>query len=306
MKKILCLSILLLSSFFSFSQAPEKMSYQAIVRNADGNLLTETTIGMRISVLKNNASGTSVYTETHTQQTNVNGLVTLEIGTGSVVSGSFSTINWGEDTYFIKTETDIEGGSNYTIVGTSQLLSVPYALHAKTAGNVKTYKVGDFAHGGIVFWVDESGQHGLVCSKTNASSSSRWFGGTFGNTRSIGDGVFAGRNNTSIIIGAHVSIGDDDSTYAARICNEFQAMENSKTYGGWYLPSKYELNLIYVNRAVINTTAASNSGDNIADDLYWSSTENSSSNSWAQDMSDGQTNNSLKSFNYFVRAIRSF
>ena len=307
MRKILPLIILLLSSFNSFSQSPEKMSYQAIVRSSDGSLASEVTIGMRISVLKNSENGTAVYTETHSQQTNVNGLVSLEIGTGAVVSGDFTTINWSDDTYYIKTETDIEGGSNYTITGTSQLLSVPYALHAKTAGNVITYKVGDFAHGGIVFWVDETGQHGLVCSKSNQSTSSRWFGGTFGNTRSLGDGLYAGKNNTSIIIASHVFLGDDDTTYAARVSNEYQATENGKTYGGWYLPSKYELNLIYQNRAVINTTAASNSGESISANSYWSSTESSSSRAWILDMSNGQASDILKSITAnSIRAVRSF
>ena len=87
---------------------------------------------MQISILKTSISGSSVYTETHLQSTNANGLVSLEIGTGNT-TGDFSSINWSNDTYFVKTETDPTGGTNYTISGTSQLLSVPYALHAKTA-----------------------------------------------------------------------------------------------------------------------------------------------------------------------------
>ena len=143
------------------------------------------------------------------------------------------------------TETDPTGGKNYTITGRSQLLSVPYALHAKTAETVSgitTYSVGDFAYGGIVFWVDETGQHGLVCSKEDQSTAVRWFAGTNGNTQAKGDGPYAGEANTSIIIAAQVAIGDDGDTYAARICNELQVTDGGKTYGDWYLPSKEELN----------------------------------------------------------------
>lgn len=309
MRKLLTIYIFLLTSLVSFSQAPEKMSYQAILRGVNGSLISNKTVTMRISVLKTSVTGTSVYSETHSVQTNINGLVSLEIGTGAVDNGALATINWSNDTYFIKTETDLDGGTNYTLVSTSQLLSVPYALYAKTAGNIKTYKVGDFAHGGIVFWVDETGQHGLVCSKTNASTSSRWYGGiNFGNTRAKGDGLYAGKNNTSIIIASHAFLGDDGSTYAARICNEFQNIENNIIYGGWYLPSKYELNLIYQNKTIIDTTAALNSGESIiAANSYWSSTESSSSRAWIINMLNGQVSDVLKSITVnSVRAVKTF
>ncbi|MBV1889112.1 MAG: fibrobacter succinogenes major paralogous domain-containing protein [Proteobacteria bacterium] len=133
-------AILLTASSFlpqqANAQAPEKMSYQAIVRDSDGNLVASQLVGMQISILQTSAGGTAVYVETQTPTTNVNGLVTLEIGTGSVVSGDFTTIDWSGDTYFIKTETDPTGGASYTITGTSQLLSVPYALHAKTVSSI--------------------------------------------------------------------------------------------------------------------------------------------------------------------------
>jgi uncharacterized protein (TIGR02145 family) len=125
---------LLLSSFL-FAQAPNKMSYQAVIRNSNNVLVSNHAVGMRISILQGTATGTSVYTETQNPSTNANGLIAIEIGTGIVVSGSFSNIDWANGPYFVKTETDPNGGSNYTLTGTSQLLSVPYALHAKTALN---------------------------------------------------------------------------------------------------------------------------------------------------------------------------
>ncbi|MEA1979518.1 MAG: DUF1566 domain-containing protein [candidate division Zixibacteria bacterium] len=132
---IITLANLLISSSI-FGQSPEKMSYQAVIRDASDNLVTSQPVGMQISILQTSASGTAVYVERHFPTTNANGLVSIEIGTGTVVSGDFTTINWSNGPYFIKTETDPTGGTSYTITGTSQLLSVPYALHAKTAENL--------------------------------------------------------------------------------------------------------------------------------------------------------------------------
>lgn len=117
-----------LSASSLFAQAPQKMNYQSVVRNSSGVLISNANVGVRISILQNSASGTAVYVETQTQPTNTNGLITLEIGAGTVVSGSFSSINWETGTYYIKTQIDPTGGTNYSITGTSQLLSVPYAL----------------------------------------------------------------------------------------------------------------------------------------------------------------------------------
>ena len=111
-----------------FAQAPQKMSYQAVIRNTSGALVTSTSVGMKISILQGSETGTVSYSETQTASTNANGLVSLEIGAGTVVTGTFAGINWGNGPYFIKTQTDPTGGTNYTIVGSSQLLSVPYAL----------------------------------------------------------------------------------------------------------------------------------------------------------------------------------
>jgi uncharacterized protein (TIGR02145 family) len=113
-----------------FAQAPSKMSYQAVVRDAGGNLVTNKTIKMRITILEGALPGSMVYQEIQSPVTNDNGLVTLEIG-GDI---RFEIINWGNGTHYIKTEIDPTGGLNYTIVATSQLLSVPYAYYAKTAG----------------------------------------------------------------------------------------------------------------------------------------------------------------------------
>jgi hypothetical protein len=117
-----------------YAQVPQKMSYQAVIRNTSNILVTNTTVGMQISILQGSPTGTPVYVETQTPATNINGLVSLEVGSGTIVSGNFSTIDWSTGPYFIKTETDPSGATNYTITGTSQLLSVPYALYAANGG----------------------------------------------------------------------------------------------------------------------------------------------------------------------------
>jgi len=118
------------------AQAPDKMSYQAVIRNSDGDLVTNSLVGIRIQILQTSEFGAAVYVETHTPTTNDNGLVTLEIGTGYEVYGTFTGIDWTSGPYFIKIETDVGGGQSYSITGVSQILSVPYALHAKTVDNV--------------------------------------------------------------------------------------------------------------------------------------------------------------------------
>jgi hypothetical protein len=135
MKKI-TLVLLLLSSFtILFAQAPQKMSYQSVIRKTDGTLIANTLVNIKTSILLGSATGTASYVETQTATTNNNGLATIEIGGGTPVTGTFAGINWGAGSHFIKTEIDPAGGSNYTISGTSQLLSVPYALYAGSSQN---------------------------------------------------------------------------------------------------------------------------------------------------------------------------
>lgn len=132
-----------------FAQAPEKMSYQAVVRDGNNALVTSSSVGMQISILQGSVTGTTVYSETQTPTSNANGLVSLEIGDGTVVSGDFTTIDWANGPYFIKTETDPTGGTNYTITGTSQLLSVPYALHANNSDGWTTVNDSTFSMNNI-------------------------------------------------------------------------------------------------------------------------------------------------------------
>lgn len=134
MKKIFPVLVAALLGLGVMAQSPEKMSYQAVIRNNSNALLQNTQVGIQISIIQGSPSGTVVYSETQTPTTNHNGLISIEFGGGA----GFSSIDWASDIYFLKTETDPTGGTDYTITGTSQLLSVPYALHAKSAEVLST------------------------------------------------------------------------------------------------------------------------------------------------------------------------
>ena len=141
-KLVLSLVAIATISLSSFGQAPEGFKYQAVVRDAGNTILNNQAVGMQIEILQGGISGTPVYTESFTPTTNTYGLVNLEIGTGTT-SDDFTIIDWANDTYFIRTSIDVTGGSSYSVMGTSQLMSVPYAMHAKTAENVTNDAVND-------------------------------------------------------------------------------------------------------------------------------------------------------------------
>lgn len=134
MKKFfITVSMAILCGLTAIAQSPNKLSYQAVARDNNGNTMANSAVSFRISILQGSASGASVYTETHNATTNNFGLANLAIGGGSVVSGDMSTIDWANGPYFVSVEFDAAGGSNYVAMGTSELLSVPYALYAANA-----------------------------------------------------------------------------------------------------------------------------------------------------------------------------
>jgi hypothetical protein len=111
------------------------MNYQAVIRNSSGTIIANQSIGIRIKILQGSANGSTVYNETFTPTSNAYGMVSLQIGTGSVISGNFSSIDWGNNSYYVETAADVLGGSNYSVISTTQFVSVPYALYAKTSGS---------------------------------------------------------------------------------------------------------------------------------------------------------------------------
>lgn len=134
MKKYLLLFSLAFAMNVS-AQAPEGINYQAVVRDLSGAIIANSPVGLKLSLLQTSATGTVVYEETFAPFSNDFGLVNVVLGEGTVISGTFSTINWGAGPYFIEVAADVTGGTSYAILGTQKLMSVPYALYAKTAGN---------------------------------------------------------------------------------------------------------------------------------------------------------------------------
>jgi hypothetical protein len=134
---------------------PQKMSFQAIIRDASNKLITNQTVGMRISILQGASDGTAVYVETFTPTTNTSGIVTLKIGTGTPVTNTFSSINWSSGVYYIKTETDLTGGTAYSITSTSELISVPHAFYSGN-GMPKGDYTGDMKYWNGSAWTSVS------------------------------------------------------------------------------------------------------------------------------------------------------
>ena len=455
---ILSLVAIATISLSSFGQAPEGFKYQAVVRDAGNTILNNQAVGLQMTIQQGSIGGTTVYQETFAPTTNTYGLVNLEIGSGTVVSGDFTTIDWSAGPYFIETAVDVTGGTSYAVMGTSQLMSVPYALHANTAENVTndlvddadadpnneiqavsfsndtlylsnggqvylgTYgidlvddadadamneiqdlqlsgnvltitnngtatsidlsgyldntdtqldetavdafvsnngyitspddadadpnneiqtisrtgttvtlsngggtftdsvgvytagtgiditnnlisvsgacglSIGDTYQGGIIFYLDASGCHGLIAAPNDQSTGIQWYNGTYTNTTAFSSCVGCGDGNTSAIV-----YSQGAGSYAAKTCYDLSL----GGYNDWYLPSKYELNLMYQNIGQGNALGLGNVGG-FASNLYWSSTENDFNDAWVQDFANGSQNNGIKNLPTYVRAVRAF
>ncbi|MCX6226514.1 MAG: hypothetical protein NTV01_17490 [Bacteroidia bacterium] len=137
MKKLMLIFICLATSAILLAQAPAAFKYQAVARDGSGTVLADKTVSFRISIIQGTITGDIVYSEKHNTVTNEFGLVNLEIGKGAPVSGDMSRISWGVDEHFIRVEMDPDGGNSFQLMGTSQLLSVPYSLYAKTAESLR-------------------------------------------------------------------------------------------------------------------------------------------------------------------------
>jgi hypothetical protein len=295
------LSAILVSASL-FAQLPQRMSYQSVIRNSSNQLVTSHAVGMRVSILLGSATGTAVYVETQTPTTNINGLVTIEIGGGTPVSGIFANIDWSTGTYYLKTETDPNGGSSYTITGTSQLLSVPYALFAKRAGE---HYIGELYGGGVVFYVDQTGSHGLICSMIDLSASQVW-----SNVESTLIGVNAqsdwnGLSNSNAIVGQN-----GHTTSAAKLCLDYTNTNyDTGVYSDWYLPSRSEINLLSKSSYQINKSIESDGNNTttvISNFEYWTSTEEDAFISSMYMIYFDAAQALPKNNTLYVRAVRTF
>ncbi len=321
-KNILILVCILAMSASMKAQSPQALSFQALVRDASNQIVTNSSVGVQISVLQGAANGSSVYTETHSLTTNSNGILTTQIGTGNVVSGDFSTIDWSAGPYFVQTEIDPTGGTTYTITNTTQMLSVPYALYASNAnsatmlGNSITKAhfddldqrlaaiepapaIGDFRYGGSVFWIDPTNpEHGVVVSMENLNNNAtcKWSTGANQVTGATGSAIGTGETNTAAIIAAH-----GEGNYAASVCASY----TYGIYSGWFLPSPNECYEVYLNIAVVNPAITANGGTAVSG-LYWTSKESSQSSAATKYMTSAGGGGSIKGNTYKIRAIRAF
>ena len=203
-----------------------------------------------------------------------------------------------------QTRLDVEGEAHISVMRSSTTADENVVRLSNGILGIRRHKIGDIAHGGIVFWVDESGEHGLVSSQSDLESVTGDFqhewsagkvvtGATGGEFASGGNGKGAGAMNTMLIVSA--DRGDTDS--AARLCADL--LEGG--YGDWYLPSKGELNLMY-NNLHLNSL-----GDFNGVSFYWSSSEVSASHAWRQHFNLGsQTDVDKNEISFRVRAVRAF
>jgi hypothetical protein len=186
-------------------------------------------------------------------------------------------------------ETKIAVGNNLTISG-SGTINDPYVL------STRVHTVGEFYGGGIVFYVYDNGQHGLIAAATDQNPGIEWYNGTKRYTNTTGDGILAGEMNT-ILITALQTNDNPTGNFAAKVCADYSVISEAITYGDWYLPSKFELGLLFSQKNLVG---------GFKDNYYWSSTEFSSVSAWSQNFSTGIQYNLSKSLPYSVRAIRSF
>jgi len=144
-KSMLLVALFIFTSVALKAQSPQKINFQSIVRNTNGVIISNKSVSFKITILSGSTTGTPVYSETHLKTTDAIGLVSLQIGTGTVASGVFSSLNWGNASHFIKLEADFTGGNTYVTLGTQELMSVPYAMYAAKTDSASLNLTNRFA-----------------------------------------------------------------------------------------------------------------------------------------------------------------
>ncbi|MBC7507398.1 MAG: hypothetical protein H7320_01410, partial [Ferruginibacter sp.] len=193
-------------------------------------------------------------------------------------------------------ETKVKAGASISVTGSGTAAS-PYVVNATGA---TTLTIGQSYQGGKIFWLDATGQHGLIAATVDQSVGIQWYNGIFRFAGTSGDGLYAGAMNTAMIVATHMTDNQNSriGNFAAIVCADYSVIDGSVTYGDWYLPSKYELNLLYNQKTVVG---------GFAGNMYWSTNEeNGLGYAWFQDFTNGWTAYTIKSDKLFVRAVRAF
>jgi hypothetical protein len=332
MKQLNFLITFLLLTTLVKAQTPQGFNYSAVARDATGKPLANRNVSVQLSILKTSPTGALQYTENHLVNTDGYGLFNLVVGNGNVITGNLTTILWGSENHYLKVAIDANGGSNFITMGTTQIMSVPYALHAKKADNgidrvstngdtlylsngqvfVQagsggnnnggfTHYIGEQFGGGVIFhlWKDAQGtEHGLIVDLND-----------------LGQEVWS--NVTSTLIGPSAQSSWDGLSNSTAIAgqaghtNSAAALCLNSTNGGqsdWYLPSIDELSLLWQNRFNLNKSLSSIGGATVLLSLayYWSSSEDNANYAWHFSFVDGPTLNYDKNLTTYVRAVRAF
>jgi hypothetical protein len=309
MKRKLLVAIVAMYTQFTYAQAPQGINYQAVIRDETGKEVVNTQIGLQIQLRKGEATGSVVYAENFTPTTNELGLINLVIGEGNATVGKFSEIDWAHGPYLAQLDIDLGGGNAYTTLGIQQLMSVPYALYAEKCGahsenqtrgfNTSFYSIGQYAYGGYIFYLEPDGLHGLVAATTDQSSGvpqylttgcqagGGWWYHLFIHDK---DGIYAGKMNTERLCKEHCgAVGNYAASYSMTYTGPLM-------YGDYYLPSKFELQLMYANLHLAGL------GNFSTTEAYWSST-----GLWFQNFGSGvQGIGNATLTNLRVRLIRAF
>jgi hypothetical protein len=334
MKKLIFL-FTILYAIHLVAQTPQGFNYSAVARDASGKPMANRNVRLQMSILKGSAGGAVQYSENHSLTTDAYGLFNLVVGNGAVQSGNLSSINWGTDNYFLKTALDANGGTNFLTMGTTQLLSVPYALHAKksdngidrisadgdtlylssgqayvpaTSGSSNsggfTHFIGEQFGGGVVFylWKDAQGvEHGLIVDLTDLGSEGEvWSNLADQEIGFASQSEWDGLSNCNAIVNQAGHLNS-----AAALCLN----STNSGFDDWYLPSILELSLLNQNLYQLNKIFYLIGATKIEFNYpYYSSTENRFDQIWVFMFHNGNRSfESPKSGNNCkIRAIRAF
>jgi hypothetical protein len=316
MKKI-TLALLLLFTVSMVAQ--QGINYKALIKDGAGVIVASTPINVTFIILDGAAN---VYEETHAPTTDPNGIVILNIGEGTPVTGTFSTIDWSSNNHFLNVQIDTGGGMQD--MATTAFKTVPYALQSKTAttlpggidqGYIEALQaqiaalapqpasIGDLRAGGVVFWVDSTGLHGLVCAFSDYATEVEWGcpDTDLPNVPNVPDNEYL----TGIPVGSGAEIGDgfNNTNDILNDCLTAPVALAARSLGAeWFLPSAKELYQMYINKTTLDNVA----GFTALGIFYWSSTEESMYNAWGLNFYNGDQFNENKNFETGVRAVRAF